>query len=274
MSTGDPFERSDPAAALPPVALSIAGSDSGGGAGIQADLRTFHRFGVYGTTAVTLVTAQSSVGVEEVHLLPPELVARQIDVVAGDFELRAAKTGALGSAAIVEAVAAAVERNAIRNLVVDPVMVSKHGDPLLPDDGAQRLAKRLLPKAALVTPNLPEAAALTGRPVEDEAGMGEAARALHDAGAAAVLVTGGHLAGEEVVDVLYDGRKLWRFPARRLDTRHTHGTGCTYSAAITALLARGEPLPEAVRAARAFVSRAIATAPGLGHGHGPLNHWS
>jgi hydroxymethylpyrimidine/phosphomethylpyrimidine kinase len=257
-----------------PIALTIAGSDSGGGAGIQADLKTFHHFGVYGSSALTLITAQNTLGVREVHLLRPELVAKQIEVVAGDFELGAAKTGALGSQELIEAVAAGVEEHAIANLVVDPVMISKRGDRLLLKGAVDVLARCLFPRAVLVTPNLWEAAELLGGPVESEGQMRDAARAVRDLGAAAVLVKGGHLPGEEAVDLFYDGAEFVRLAVPRIDTPHTHGTGCTYSAAITALLARGETLVDAVRQAKDFISRAIASAPGLGHGHGPVNHWA
>ncbi|MCH8890817.1 MAG: bifunctional hydroxymethylpyrimidine kinase/phosphomethylpyrimidine kinase [Myxococcales bacterium] len=263
-----------PAGATPRIALTIAGSDSGGGAGIQADLKTFHHFGVYGTSALTLITAQNTLGVREVQLLRPELVAKQIEAVAGDFELCAAKTGALGSEELIEAVAASVSEYAIPNLVVDPVMISKHGDRLLAKGAVDALLRLLLPRAALVTPNLHEAAKLLGRPVESEDQMRDAARSVHDLGAAAVLVKGGQLPGEEAVDIFYDGAEFVRLAAPRIDTPHTHGTGCTYSAAITALLARGETLVDAVRQAKDFISRAIASAPGLGHGHGPVDHWA
>ena len=263
-----------PAGATPRIALTIAGSDSGGGAGIQADLKTFHHFGVYGTSALTLITAQNTLGVREVQLLRPELVAKQIEAVAGDFELCAAKTGALGSEEIIEAVAASVSEHAIPNLVVDPVMISKHGDRLLAKGAVDALQHLLLPRAALITPNLHEAAKLLGRPVESEDQMRDAARSVHDLGAAAVLVKGGQLPGEEAVDLFYDGAEFVRLAAPRIDTPHTHGTGCTYSAAITALLARGETLVDAVRQAKDFISRAIASAPGLGHGHGPVDHWA
>ncbi len=254
------------------VALTIAGSDSGGGAGIQADLKTFQRFGVFGTSAVTLVTAQNTVGVQAIELLPAGFVAQQIDAVVEDFDVRAAKTGALGSTEIIEAVAAALERHAPPALVVDPVMVSKHGDPLLAPDAAAVLKTRLLPMASLVTPNLQEAAALLGRPVETEADMRDAARAVCGLGAEAALVKGGHLPGEEAVDLLFDGSDFARFAAPRIHTPHTHGTGCTYSAAIVALLAGGETSLGAVREAKSFISRAIAAAPGIGHGHGPVDH--
>ncbi len=271
-SRGQPAPK--PAGATPRVALTIAGSDSGGGAGIQADLKTFHHFGVYGTSALTLITAQNTLGVREVHLLRPELVAKQIEAVAGDFEVRAAKTGALGSEELIKAVAAGVEEHAITNLVVDPVMISKHGDSLLAKGAVDALRGRLFPRAALVTPNLHEAAELLGGPVESEEQMQDAARAVCDLGAAAVLVKGGQLPGEEAVDLFYDGAAFVRLAAPRIDTPHTHGTGCTYSAAITALLARGETLVDAVRQAKDFISRAIASAPGLGHGHGPVDHWA
>ena len=255
-----------------PVALTLAGSDSGGGAGIQADLKTFQRFGVYGTSALTLITAQNTVGVRRVELLSTQLILQQIAAVAEDFEVRAAKTGALGSPAIIEAVAAAVEEHALSKLVVDPVMISKHGDPLLDEGAVEILKARLFPRALLVTPNLHEAAALLGRPVGREGEMRDAARAVRDLGASAVLVKGGHLPGGEAVDLFYDGSDFVRLASPRIETPHTHGTGCTYSAAIAALMARGETLAAAVREAKVFISRAIASAPGLGHGHGPVDH--
>ena len=260
------------AKAPPCVALTIAGSDSGGGAGIQADLKTFQRFGVYGTSALTLVTAQNTLGVRGIHLLSPELVVAQIEAIAEDFEVGAAKTGALGSAEIIEAVAAAIEKHTLPHLVVDPVMISKHGDPLLATGAIDVLKARLFPKASLVTPNLHEAAALLGRAVGSESAMRDAARAVCDLGAAAALVKGGHLPGGEAVDLLYDGSEFVRLAAPRIETPHTHGTGCTYSAAIAALLARGEALVDAVREAKDFISRAIAGAPGVGRGHGPVDH--
>ena len=254
------------------VALSIAGSDSSGGAGIQADLKTFQRFGVYGASALTLVTAQNTVGVQEVELLRPELVERQIAAVVEDLDVGATKTGALGSAELVRVVAHAIERHGLSPLVVDPVMISKHGDALLEKDAVEALKRLLFPLATLVTPNLHEAGALLGRPVENEARMRDAARALTELGAGAALVKGGHLPGSEAVDLLYDGAEFLRLAAPRVETQHTHGTGCTYAAALTALLARGEPLAAAAREAKDFITRAIQSAPGLGHGHGPVNH--
>ncbi|HWV39562.1 MAG TPA: bifunctional hydroxymethylpyrimidine kinase/phosphomethylpyrimidine kinase [Vulgatibacter sp.] len=254
------------------IALTIAGSDSGGGAGIQADLKTFHRFGVFGTSALTLVTAQNTIGVQAVHTLPVEVIAAQIDSVASDLRPHAVKTGALGTRAIVEAVADAVERLELGPLVVDPVLISKHGAALAGPDVAEALAARLLPLAALVTPNLHEAAALAGRAVRSEADMAEAARAIAARGPKAVLVKGGSLGGAEAVDVLFDGAEVRRFAGPRIETRHTHGTGCTFSAAITAGLAAGLPLTEAIGRAKAWIGKAIEAAPGLGAGTGPVNH--
>jgi len=261
-------------ASQPPVALTIAGSDSGGGAGIQADLKTFHHFGVYGTSAVTLVTAQNTTGVARIELLSPGLVEAQIAAVATDFPVAAAKTGALGSAAIVAAVAAAVARQRIAPLVVDPVMISKHGHALLDRGAAEVLARELLPLARLVTPNRPEAEALVGATIATEADALEAARELRALGPGAVLIKGGHAAGDEVADLLWDGEVATWLRAPRRATPHTHGTGCSYAAAITARLAHGDALADAVRTAHAWLARAIATAPGLGHGHGPINHWA
>uniref|UniRef100_UPI002ED709C3 Phosphomethylpyrimidine Kinase n=1 Tax=synthetic construct TaxID=32630 RepID=UPI002ED709C3 len=256
------------------VALTIAGSDSGGGAGVQADLKTFSRFGVYGMSALTLVTAQNTLGVQRVHLLPPELVYAQIQAVAEDLPIHAAKTGALGNAAIVEAVAEAVRRFGIRPLVVDPVMVAKSGDPLLAPEAVAALKERLFPLATLITPNRLEAEALLGRPIRTLEEAEEAAKALLALGPKAVLLKGGHLEGEEAVDLLATGEGIRRFSAPRVQTRNTHGTGCTLSAAIAALLALGRPLEEAVAEAKAYLTRALETAPSLGHGHGPLNHFA
>ena len=256
------------------VALTIAGSDSGGGAGVQADLKVFFRFGVYGTSALTLVTAQNTLGVQRVHLLPPEVVYAQIESVAQDFPLHAAKTGALGDAAIVEAVAEAVRRFGVRPLVVDPVMVAKGGDPLLAKEAAAALKERLFPLADLVTPNRLEAEALLGRPIRTLEEAEEAAKALLALGPTAAPLKGGHLEGEEAVDLLATRGGVLRFSAPRVHTRNTHGTGCTLSAAIAALLAKGRPLAEAVAEAKAYLTRALKTAPSLGHGHGPLDHWA
>jgi hydroxymethylpyrimidine/phosphomethylpyrimidine kinase len=254
------------------VALTIAGSDSGGGAGVQADLKVFFRFGVYGTSALTLVTAQNTLGVQRVHLLPPEVVYAQIQSVAEDFPVHAAKTGALGGAAIVEAVAQAVRDFGLRPLVVDPVMVAKGGDPLLAPEAVAALKERLFPLASLVTPNRLEAEALLGHPIRTLEEAEEAAQALLELGPKAVLLKGGHLEGEESVDLLATREGVLRFAAPRVRTRNTHGTGCTLSAAIAALLARGRPLAEAVGEAKRYLTEALRTAPPLGRWHGPLNH--
>jgi len=251
------------------VALTIAGSDPSGGAGLQADLKTFHQHRVYGASVVTLLTVQNTQLVRDVRVLDPAFVLAQLDAVLADLPIAAAKTGALGSAAVVEAVAERAAQLAFP-LVIDPVMISKHGARLIDDSATQALAKRLLPTALLVTPNLLEAAALSGRVVEDLAGMEDAARAIGDLGVKSVLVKGGHLAGQ-AVDVLWTDGEIYRFESDRFATPHTHGTGCVYSAAITARLARGDDLPTAVQRAKRFVTNAIRTNPGLGHGLGPTN---
>ncbi len=255
---------------MTPVALTIAGSDPSGGAGIQADLKTFHQFGVYGMSVVTLLTVQNSQRVISVDPLEPSYVTQQLEAVTSDIPPNAAKTGALGSTGVIEAVSDWAKRISFP-LVVDPVMISKHGAPLLAEEAQEALSRLLLPSAFLVTPNLWEAAALASGEVTDVASMEEAARKIAALGPRAVLVKGGHLAGD-AVDVLFHEGRLERFPARRISSRHTHGTGCTYSAAITAELAKGRDLFEAVRDAKHYISSAIATAPGLGHGCGPVNH--
>lgn len=237
-----------------PVVLSVAGSDSGGGAGLQADLKTFAAFGVFGTSAVTLVTAQNTLGVQRVFPLPPDVVAAQIRAVFADLPPRVVKVGALGEADIIRAVACGLRGTGVR-IVLDPVMVAKGGAPLLRPDAVGALVDELLPLATLVTPNLPEARALG------------AALHGHD-----VLFKGGHAAGETVTDRLrWQGRE-YRFTAPRQHTRHTHGTGCTLASAVAAGLALGQDMPAAVARAHAYVARAVAAAPGLGAGHGPLRH--
>jgi hydroxymethylpyrimidine/phosphomethylpyrimidine kinase len=253
-----------------PVALTIAGSDPSGGAGLQADLKTFHQFGVYGEAVVTAITVQNTVLVSAVHCLAADLVSAQIEAVISDIPPAAAKTGALGNRAIVEVVAHAAARFSFP-LVVDTVLISKHGAPLLEADAQEAMIRLLVPLAFLVTPNLPEASALTGLSISDVAGMREAARALADLGPVHVLVKGGHLTGD-AVDVLYSGGVFTELPAARTHTPHTHGTGCSYSAAITAGLALGLGLGHAVAGAKAWLTRAIASNPGLGHGSGPVNH--
>jgi hydroxymethylpyrimidine/phosphomethylpyrimidine kinase len=257
------------------VALTIAGSDPSGGAGIQADLKTFHQFGVYGEAVITLITVQNTQRVSLVSPLPAKLIADQITAVIEDIPPNAAKTGALGNSENVEAVADLAKTFAFP-LVVDPVMISKHGHRLLSRDAEEALKCKLLPHAFLVTPNIPEAEALAGIVIRSEAEMKNAAERILKFGCQAVLIKGGHLPGEPVDILLWSGHSssdgFSRYPASRVPTKHTHGTGCTYSAAITAALALGTALPEATLLARQYLQQAIETAPGLGSGHGPVNH--
>ena len=252
------------------VALTIAGSDPIGGAGIQADLKTFHQFGLYGEAVITLLTVQNTVRVSRVDCIPAELVLAQLAAVLEDIPPHAAKTGALGNREIVEAIAAAAADFRFP-LVVDPVMISKHGQPLISPDAITAVRELLLPRAALICPNLQEAEELTGIPVKSIDDMRAAAKRLCEMGAKAALVKGGHLQ-ESAVDVLFDGVEWREFTAPHIDTPHTHGTGCTLSAGITAELARGASLDGAVARAKSFITQAIRTNPGLGHGAGPLNH--
>jgi hydroxymethylpyrimidine/phosphomethylpyrimidine kinase len=252
------------------VALTIAGSDPSGGAGLQADLKTFHQLGVYGEAVVTLITVQNTIALEHIEYLSAVLVLHQLRAVLDDIPPSAAKTGALGTRPTVEAVARAAADFRFP-LVVDPVMVSQHGRNLTSGDTLSAMRDDLAPQASLLTPNLAEAEALTGLEVRDLAGMHRAARRLHEMGAKAVLVKGGHLEGD-AVDVLYTTGLIREFRASRISTVHTHGTGCTYSAAITAELAKGALLEQAVETAKSFVTEAIRSAPGLGRGSGPLNH--
>jgi hydroxymethylpyrimidine/phosphomethylpyrimidine kinase len=254
------------------VALTIAGSDPSGGAGIQADLKTFHQFGVYGQAAITLLTVQNTRTVTRVECMAPELVVQQIEAVLDDIPPGAAKLGALGSRQVVEAVADVARRFEFP-LVVDPVMISKHGAPLMAEEARRAVLQLVVPTAYLLTPNLHEAAALTGLRVESLEDMKAAAVALQTAGARNVLVKGGHLSGAPV-DLLFADGEFHEFSSERVDTLHTHGTGCTYSAAITAGLAKGAGLVEAVRRAKEFIALAIRTNPGLGHGSGPVNHFA
>ena len=255
---------------MTPVALTIAGSDPSGGAGIQADLKTFHQFGVYGEAVITLVTVQNSMRVSRVKVMPAEIVLEQLQALLEDIPPVAAKTGALGSAAVAGAVARAAEKFAFP-LVVDPVMISKHGQALLSRRAGRIIREELLPRAALVTPNVPEAEALTGIPIRAADDVRRAACKLRELGARAVLIKGGHMEGD-ATDIFLDGVEWREFPGRRIDTRHTHGTGCTFSAAITAGLARGLALVDAICAAKLFIQEAIRSNPGLGNGCGPVNH--
>jgi hydroxymethylpyrimidine kinase/phosphomethylpyrimidine kinase len=253
-----------------PVALTIAGSDSGGGAGIQADLKTFAVMGVHGTSAITAITAQNTIGVTDILELPTSLIREQIRVVVEDIGVQATKTGMLSSSEIIEAVAASVEVHGLRQLVVDPVMVAKGGAKLLHDDAVATMRVRLIPLAAVITPNLPEAEVLLGRRITTIVERRHAARDLVAMGARAAVVKGGHARGD-VTDVYFDGTELVELPGRRIETSNTHGSGCVFSAAITAYLARGaEPL-EAVREAKDFITEAIAHSLEIGHGHGPVN---
>lgn len=253
-----------------PVALTIAGSDPAGGAGIQADLKTFHQFGVYGEAVVTLLTVQNTLWAGRVEVLDPELVFEQIRAVLDDIPPAAVKTGALGSAEVVRAVARALQ-GCGAPLVLDPVHTSKQGAPLATEAALRAIESELLPIAALVTPNVPEAEALTGLSIRAPEDMQKAARYLRERGARDVLIKGGHLLGEPL-DVLLTGDEFHEFPAARVETLHTHGTGCTYSAAITAGLAGGLSVRDAVARAKQYIDEAIRTAPRLGHGHGPVNH--
>ncbi|HEV8357002.1 MAG TPA: bifunctional hydroxymethylpyrimidine kinase/phosphomethylpyrimidine kinase [Gemmatimonadales bacterium] len=254
------------------IALTIAGSDSGGGAGIQADLKTFQRFGVFGTSAITAVTAQNTRGVRAVHPVPVEILLAQLAALAEDLPAAALKTGMLATAALATVAAEALAARASVPYVLDPVIVATSGDRLLDPEGARVVRDRLVPLAALVTPNLAEAAILAGIPVVDESSMERAGQRLLAAGAGAALVKGGHLASGTLVDILVTPGGVRRFEHPRVATKSTHGTGCTLSAAITAGLALGRPLPAAVADAVAYVQRAIAAAPGLGGGRGPLDH--
>ncbi len=258
----------------PPVVLTVAGSDSGGGAGIQADLKTFHRWGVYGASSVTSVTAQNTLGVDEIHAVPSAAVAAQIRSVAADLGPVAVKSGMLATRATAVAVAAALRRGSLGPYVLDPVMAAASGDALLEPDARDAVRRELLPLAAVVTPNWPEASLLTGIRDATLEGMARAARALVDAGAGAALVKGGHVGDGDVRDLYWDGRTERVFEGPRIPTRHTHGTGCTLSAALAAALALGSPLADAAEAAVRWVRDAIASAPGLGRGRGPVNHFA
>jgi hydroxymethylpyrimidine/phosphomethylpyrimidine kinase len=255
------------------IALTIAGSDSGGGAGIQADLKTFHQFGVFGTSVIVAITAQNTVGVRGVHAVPVDVVRAQMAALAEDLPPEGTKTGMLATRELVEAVADGIKRHGFPNYVLDPVMVATSGDRLLDQDAEQAIAQQLVPLAAVVTPNLDEAAILVQREVKTPEDMESAGRALLKLGARAALVKGGHLDGAEMVDLLVTPQGVRPFRHARIETTSTHGTGCTLSAAIAAGLARGFSLEQAATAALDYVHRAIQWAPRLGSGHGPLNHF-
>ena len=254
-------------------ALTIAGSDSGGGAGIQADLKTFAAHRVYGTSAITALTAQNTRGVSGVHVVPAEFVTLQIEAVASDIGCDAVKTGMLATSAIVEAVSAAIESLDLPNLVVDPVMVAKGGDRLLDADAIHALRVTLLRLARVVTPNIPEAEVLTDTRIQSLDDMRRAGRRILEQGCQAVIVKGGHLSGDEAIDLLLDRRSETLLKSARLVTSHTHGTGCTFAAALTARLALGAPLDQAARGAKDFVTNAMRHGIAVGSGHQPLEHF-
>ncbi len=277
MNLIDAFMTKKPGIDAPPIAMTIAGSDSGGGAGLQADLKTFAAMRCHGTSVVTLVTAQNTQRVSEIHPLPHATIAAQLAAVRSDLPPAASKTGALGSAALIAFLSELLQENPLPNLVVDPVMVSKHGDPLLPDAAKRTFIEQLLPHALVITPNRYEAQVLTGRTVEGPSSMKDAAKALFDLGARNVVMKGSHL-DRIVRDYVYDGTGFVEFGADRVDSDRVHGSGCVHSAAITAGLAHGKPLMEAIEAAREFITRAIELAPPLGSGIAPVNpmheHWT
>lgn len=254
-------------------ALTIAGSDSSGGAGIQADIKTFFAYNVYGMSAITAITAQNTQGVQAIELLPIEIIIQQIKSVHTDIEIDACKTGMLGTAEITSAIAATIKELKLKNLVVDPVMISKSGHALLDASAREVLIKELLPLAFVATPNLYEAEVILGKKIDTLAAMHDAAKAMADLGVLYPLIKGGHLESMPAIDILYDGRGFHEFKGERYRTKNTHGTGCTFSAAITALLARGETILEAVSQAKQFITKAIQTSSDIGHGHGPVNHF-
>ena len=255
-----------------PKAMTIAGSDSGGGAGIQADLKTFAALGVYGTSVLTAITAQNTIGVTAVHEVPADVVAAQFDAVFSDIGPTAVKTGMLASSSIIECVVSQLERHSVPWLVVDPVMVAKSGDSLLRDGAIETMRLRLVPQASVITPNIPEAEALTGSRITTEAEVRRAAEKIFAMGAKTVVVKGGHREGP-ATDLYYDGSSFREFSAPRIDTANTHGTGCTFASAIAAGLARNMSVLDAVALAKDYVTEAIRRSFPIGRGHGPLNHF-
>ena len=255
-----------------PKAMTIAGSDSGGGAGVQADLKTFAALGVYGASTLTAITAQNTVAVTSVHEIPTDVITAQIDAVLTDIGADAVKTGMLSSSDIIECVCEALEVHGVQRLVVDPVMIAKSGDALLREDAIGSLRTRLLPLAMVVTPNIPEAEALTETTIVSDADVRRAAEAIVGMGARSVVVKGGHREGP-ATDLFYDGKEFKEFTAPRIDTVNTHGTGCTFASAIAAGLARGMVLTDAVALAKDYVTEGIRHSFSIGQGHGPLNHF-
>jgi hydroxymethylpyrimidine/phosphomethylpyrimidine kinase len=259
-----------------PIALTIAGSDSSGGAGIQADLKTFAALGVYGASVITALTAQNTTGVSGIHLVPADFVTAQIDAVFGDLDVKAVKIGMVAQLAAIDAIVAGLTRWSPKHVVLDPVMVATSGDRLLADDAVDALRTKLIPRAALITPNLPEAAALLDEPIaSSEAAIETQGRRLLAMGCPAVLIKGGHGKGAESTDYLVSGNGVIVLAAPRIASKNTHGTGCSLSSAIAAGLAKGEELEIAVRNAKAWISAAIAAGDrlGVGHGHGPIHHF-
>lgn len=255
-------------------ALTVAGSDSGGGAGIQADLKTFQELGVYGMSVITAITAQNTLGVHGVHPIPLDMVEQQMDAIAEDMGTDALKTGMLFSSELIETVAKKIKQHGWRNLVVDPVMVAKGGSRLLQEEAVAALKTHLIPLARLVTPNIPEAQVLTGRTLDTIEDRKEAARHIFQMGAQHVMIKGGHVDGDMSIDLFFDGQHFIELSAKRIDTGNTHGTGCTFAAAATAALAAGASLEQAVRQAKSFIQAAIEHALSIGKGHGPTNHWA
>ncbi len=253
--------------------LTVAGSDSGGGAGIQADIKTITLLGSYASSAVTALTAQNTTGVSAIHGVPASFVSQQLDAVLGDIPVDVVKSGMLFSGEIIEAFSQKLAVYGKRMFVLDPVMVAKGGSRLIGEDAVTALIERLMPLAYLVTPNVPEAEVLTGIVIHDEDSMVNAAEALFSLGARNVLIKGGHLSGDDARDILFDGKNVRRFTAARVDSVNTHGTGCSFASAIATFLAQGKPLPEAVARAKEFITAAIRLAGPLGKGHGPVNHF-
>ena len=259
-------------AARPPTVMTIAGSDSGGGAGIQADLKTLSALGVFGTSTLTAITAQNTLGVTAVHEIPTDIIAAQIDAVVSDIGADAVKTGMLSSVPIVATVAEAIRRHGITNLVVDPVMVAKSGDRLLREEAIAAVCEDLLPLARVVTPNIPEAEDLTGMAIEDDADVRRAAQSIVGMGARCVVIKGGHRDGPPT-DLLFDGDRFMEFTTERIPSTNTHGTGCTFASAVAAGLAHGLDVPAAVGQAKEYVTEAIRSSYPIGQGHGPLHHF-
>jgi hydroxymethylpyrimidine/phosphomethylpyrimidine kinase len=255
-------------------ALTIAGSDSGGGAGIQADLKTFQELEVFGMSALTAVTAQNTLGVQGVYPLSVEAVEQQIESIGTDLGADAVKTGMLFNSEIIEAVAGKIKKFGWKNVVVDPVMIAKGGAPLLQNEAISALKNHLLPLAEVVTPNIPEAEAITGMKIETFEDRKEAAKQIFEMGARNIVIKGGHDDSSESVDVLYDGNEFSYFSSKKIETKNTHGTGCTFAAAIAAELAKGNTVKDAVHTAKDFISAAIEHELGIGLGHGPTNHWA